>query len=104
MNSSNLLLPFVLVLLTSCVEPPMCRPSISPIPATPNFEKPIGSNTNRQSLRELSQGYDWQIDRAQSLKLEEYEQQERELGFIRNVDPWFWQFLTDFSRCTLKGR
>ena len=94
MNALKPFLPAFLALLTGCAEPMVNRPSIKESQWTPQAAESIGIKTNPPSLRELTDGYDWSLDKSRLLKYEEDNPQDRS---IRDIDPWYWQFLTDLS-------
>jgi hypothetical protein len=94
MNALKSFLPVILVLLTGCAEPMVIEPSIKESLWTPQEPESIGIKTNGPSLRELTDGYDWSLDKSKLLKCEETNPLDRS---IRDIDPWYWQFLTDFS-------
>jgi hypothetical protein len=89
----------ILVLLNGCAEPALNRETVKLTQPTVSLNEPTMITSNRPSLRELSCSYDWNLNKSQVDNLQDFESKRRQ--DTEYLDPWFWELLTDVSRCMI---
>lgn len=98
MNIAKSFLPVVLALVAGCADPMVNQPSPQVSQQPFNVEECTVIKTNRPSIRELTDEYDWGFNASQLSKCEVRNLQTDSTG---GIDQWYWELLAEFAKVAI---